>query len=368
MRFVVLGLSLTSSWGNGHATTYRSLLRALTARGHEVLFLERDLPFYAANRDLPAPDFARLELYTDFADLTRRFTGDVRAADFVIVGSYVPEGIVVGHWALETATGPVAFYDIDTPITLGQIASRGTAEYIDRALIPRYALYLSFTGGPTLERLEHEFGSPRARALYCSVDPALYRPLEIATRWILGYLGTYSTDRQPALETLLLEPARQAPDLAMVVAGPQYPEGIAWPANVARIEHLPPAEHVRFYNEQAFTLNITRRAMLEAGHSPSVRVFEAAACGIPIITDAWPGLTDFFVPGEEILVAESTEDALDILQNMGAQVRREIGARGRARVLAEHTAAHRAAQLETYAHERARVQDDGQTGARRSRP
>jgi spore maturation protein CgeB len=362
MRFVVLGLSLTSSWGNGHATTYRSLLRALAARGHEILFLERDLPFYAANRDLPAPGFARLELYTGLEDLTRRFAGDIRDADFVIVGSYVPDGIAVGRWVLDTAAGPVAFYDIDTPITLEQIASRGTADYIDRALIGRYALYLSFSGGPTLQRLEDEFGSPRARALYCSVDPALYHPMQIvARRWDLGYLGTYSPDRQPALETLLIEPARRVPELAMVVAGPQYPQTIAWPTNVARIEHLPPAEHVRFYNEQVFALNITRRAMLDAGHSPSVRLFEAAACGIPIITDAWPGLEDFFAPGEEILVAATTEDALLLLQTIGPESAREIGARGRARILAEHTAAHRAAQLETCARELTGSQDASDT-------
>jgi spore maturation protein CgeB len=351
MRFVVLGLSLTSSWGNGHATTYRSLLRALAARGHEIVFLERDLPFYAANRDLPAPDFARLELYSSLADLELRFRGDVRAADFVIVGSYVPDGIAVGSWALGTARCPVAFYDIDTPVTLEQIASRGTAGYIDRALIGRYALYLSFTGGPTLSRLEREFGSPRARALYCSVDPALYHPRETALRWSLGYLGTYSADRQPALDTLLLEPARRAPDFKMVVAGPQYPETVAWPANVARIDHLPPAGHAGFYNQQVFTLNITRRAMLDAGHSPSVRVFEAAACGIPIITDAWPGLEEFFVPGEEILVASTSGDTLHWLQTIDPPAAREIGARGRARVLAGHTAAHRATQLEAYARE-----------------
>ena len=351
MRFVVLGLSLTSSWGNGHATTYRSLLRALAARGHTILFLERDLPFYASNRDLPAPDFADLELYSGLADLKDRFAGAVATADFVIVGAYVPDGIAVGRWVLDTAVGPVAFYDIDTPITLEHIAARGSAEYIDRDLIRRYPLYLSFSGGPTLRRLEEEFGSPRARALYCSVDPTLYCPMESATRWNLGYLGTYSPDRQPALEMLLLEPARRAPALAMAVAGPQYPPSVAWPANVERIDHLPPAGHAAFYNQQAYTLNITRRAMLDAGHSPSVRVFEAAACGIPIITDAWPGLEDFFIPGEEILVATTTEDALRFLRTMDAQAAREIGARGRARVLAEHTAAHRAALLEHEARE-----------------
>ena len=347
MTFVFIGLSITSSWGNGHATTYRGLLRELARRGHEVVFLERDVPYYANNRDLAEPDFARVELYQDLEELRGRLAGTVRAADFVVVGSYVPEGVEVGRWALETGCGPVVFYDIDTPITLEAIEKTGTAGYVDRELIGRYAVYFSFTGGPTLQRLEREFGSPCARALYCAVDPLLYRPLPQETvRWELGYLGTYSADRQPPLERLLIEPAHRRPDSAMIVAGPQYPAEVAWPPNVARVEHLPPSEHPVFYNQQAFTLNITRAAMLGAGFSPSVRVFEAAACGVPIITDDWPGLEAFFVPGEEILVARQTEDVVDFLQGMGEDERRAVGARGRARVLGAHTAAHRATEVE----------------------
>ncbi len=354
MRFIFLGLSITSSWGNGHATTYRGLLRELRARGHDIVFLERDLPFYASNRDLPDPPYARTELYCDLADLKERFATEIRDADFVVVGSYVPEGVAVGRWVLETARSPVAFYDIDTPITLEAITLRGTAEYIDRHLIPRYALYLSFSGGPTLDRLEQEFGSPRARPLYCAVDPELYSPLAgglAERRWRLGYLGTYSSDRQPALEELLLEPARRLPDAAMIVAGPQYPPEVRWPANVERVDHLPPSEHRAFYNRQDFTLNLTRSAMMHAGHSPSVRVFEAAACGVAILTDDWPGLDSFFVPGEEILVARATGDVVGYLNTLSAAARVEIGERGRARVLKAHTSAHRAAELEGYARE-----------------
>ena len=350
MRFVFIGLSITSSWGNGHATTYRGLLRELARRGHEIVFLERDVPYYASNRDLAQPDFARVELYQNLEELPGRLQEDVRAADFVVVGSYVPDGVKVGRWALETARGPVTFYDIDTPITLEAIATHGTAGYVDRELIGRYAVYFSFTGGPTLERLERELGSPCARALYCAVDPELYRPLpEENVRWELGYLGTYSADRQPPLERLLIEPARRRPESAMIVAGPQYPADAAWPGNVARVEHLPPSEHPAFYNQQAFTLNLTRAAMMGAGFSPSVRVFEAAACGVPIITDDWPGLESFFVPDEEILVARRTEDVVETLAGLSETRRRLIGNKGRARVLGAHTAAHRAAELEATA-------------------
>ena len=138
MRIVFLGLSITSSWGNGHATTYRGLVRALWARGHDVLFLERDVPWYAANRDLPRPPYGRTELYASLEDLKRRFAGDVGDADFVIVGSYVPEGVAVGEWVMATARGATAFYDIDTPVTLAKL-EQGDTEYLTPELIPRYS-------------------------------------------------------------------------------------------------------------------------------------------------------------------------------------------------------------------------------------
>jgi spore maturation protein CgeB len=208
-------------------------------------------------------------------------------------------------------------------------------------------LYLSFTGGPTLSLLEEEYGAPMARALYCSFDPEIYYPEFTPVAWDLAYMGTYSDDRQPAVERLLIEPARRSPDLKFAVAGPQYPESLVWPANVRRILHLSPKEHRHFYNAQRFTLNVTRRDMVEAGYSPSVRLFEAAACGTPIISDPWRGLDEIFKPGEEILIAHSPEETLQILR-MDEAERKRIGARARQRVLAEHTAAHRAALLEAY--------------------
>ncbi len=338
MRIVFLGLSVTSSWGNGHATTYRGLMRALRSRGHEVLFLERDVPWYADNRDLPLA----AELYGSLEELRDRFTGEVARADLVIVGSYVPEGVAVGEWVLQTARGVAAFYDIDTPVTLAKLA-RCDYEYITPALVGRYSLYLSFTGGRTLTMLRRRYGAANARALYCSVDPELYFPQTQELRWDLGYLGTYSDDRQPALDRLLTEPARRLPAHRFVVAGPQYPESICWPENVERIEHLPPSEHRAFYNAQRFTLNVTRQEMVRAGWSPSVRLFEAAACGVPIVSDYWPGLEDFFRPGSEILLCDTSE-AL----SMPDLARTAISARARAVVLARHTSANRAEELERY--------------------
>lgn len=343
MRIVVLGLSLSSSWGNGHATTYRALLRQLSRR-HDILFLERNQPWYAENRDMPAPDFCRLAFYDDLAGLDAH-RDDIAEAGAVIIGSYVPEGAAVTRRVREWVHGKVCFYDIDTPVTLSKLAAGGI-DYLSADTIPLFDIYFSFTGGPTLQRLETSYGARRALPLYCSVDETRYRPMDVPRRWDLGYLGTYSLDRQPALERLLLEPARQAPEKKFVVAGPMYPDDIVWPENVERIAHLPPAEHAAFYNAQAWTLNITRADMIEAGYSPSVRLFEATACGVPVISDAWDGLETFFVPGEEIVIARSRDDVLATI--LGPEEDHNlIAAAGRARCLAAHTAGHRAAALET---------------------
>lgn len=340
MKLVVLGLSLSSSWGNGHATTFRALLSAFAERGHEILFLERDKPWYADHRDLPNPDFCEL-LYYDSVPELERWRGEIERADAVMVGSYVPEGVAAGRWVQRHAGGTACFYDIDTPVTLARL-ERGDDEYLIPELIPGYDIYFSFTGGPTLDRLEREYGSPCARPLYCSVDADRYRPLDVPKRWDLSYLGTYSDDRQPTLEKLLIEPARARPDLRFVVAGPQYPGDIDWPENVERIEHLPPADHPEFYAASRFTLNVTRADMIAAGWSPSVRLFEAGACGTPIVSDRWAGIEDIFEPGREIVLADTTQDVIDALSRSAES----IGNAARQAVLAGHSARKRAEQLE----------------------
>jgi len=347
MRIIILGLSITSNWWNGHATTYRGLMRELVRNGHDVLFLERDVPWYASNRDLPRPPYGRTELYSGLEDLRERFAREVRRADLVVVGSYVPQGVEVGAWVQQTARGVRAFYDIDTPVTMAKLA-RKDFEYLTPELIPGYQLYLSFTGGPLLERIERELGSPAARPLYCSCDPELYTPQRREPLWDLGYLGTYIDDRQPVLNRLMLDAARALPSGRFVVAGPQYPASIQWPANVSRMEHLASPEHPAFYNSQRFTLNVTRPDMVRAGYSPGVRLFEAAACAVPIISDEWAGLDTFFVPGKEILISRSGEETLRYLREFSDVERQEMGQRARERVLAEHTAAHRARTLEEY--------------------
>jgi spore maturation protein CgeB len=349
LRIVILGLSITSSWGNGHATTYRSLVRALCRRGHEVLFLERDKPWYRDHRDLCQLADGTVAFYDGVTELGERWQRNLRAADLVIVGSYVPDGIAVSEVVLRTTRAVVAFYDIDTPVTMAALAA-SNCPYLSTGLVPAFDLYLSFTGGPALRHLESRYGAPMARALYCAVDPDHHRPAPAEPDWALGYLGTYSADRQPTLEALLCEPARRRPADGFGVAGPLYPADLAWPANVERIDHVSPERHAWFYGRQRFTLNVTRADMIRIGYSPSVRLFEAAACGVPIISDWWPGLDTIFEPGREILVARTAEEVLRHLDT-SEPAHQALATAARRRVLAAHTAAHRAALLETYVEE-----------------
>jgi spore maturation protein CgeB len=360
LDIVIFGLSITSAWGNGHATTYRALARALHQRGHRVRFFERDVSWYADNRDLPDPDYCEVQLYGSIPELQQHFPSDIRA-DLIVLGSFVPQGAALAEWILPRAAGVTAFYDIDTPVTLAKL-ERGECDYLTPDLIPRFDLYLSFSAGPILKRLQAQYGALRPRAFHCSVEPRDYYPVSETTQhYDLGYLGTYSLDRQPMLERLLLEPARQWPAGRFYVAGAQYPKSITWPNNVARSEHLAPVRHRHFYNSQRATLNVTRADMIASGYSPSVRLFEAAACGVPILTDAWSGLADFFQPGREILVVRTTQDVLECLQELDAERLQEIGTRARTRVLAEHTATHRARELEDHVREVAGLEAPART-------
>jgi spore maturation protein CgeB len=351
MRIVIFGLSLSSSWGNGHATTYRSLVKGLALGGHRVTFLERDVPWYADNRDLPASEHCELCFYESLEAVARRHASTVAGADAVIVGSYVPEAPALVDWLQPVVTGSLCFYDIDTPVTLEALA-RGDCEYLRADQIPRFDVYFSFAGGPVLRRLA-ELGARRPRALFCSVDTRLYRPLDSGERaaladfptWELGYMGTYAPDRQPAVDRLLLEVARRCPRRRFVVAGPSYPGAGRWPANVDWLPHVAPRDHRDFYGRARLTLNLTRAAMVAAGCSPSVRLFEAAACGSCIVSDPWPGLEQVLEPGREVLVARDTDEMLTLLRDLSPERRTAIGAAARARVLREHSHVCRAEQL-----------------------
>jgi spore maturation protein CgeB len=348
MKIVVYGLTITSSWGNGHGTTYRSLLKALHRRGHEIHFVEKNVEWYRSNRDLPKPAFCEVHLYDSWNDERAALLSLAKDADVAVVGSYFPDAIAVTQELATTARCPLLFYDIDTPITMAQLRRAGRTEYLTSELIPQYAAYLSFTGGPALQELEQRFCAQRAVAFYCSVDPDLYHraPPQRDFCCDLSYLGTYAADRQPKLMELLDEPARRTPSRKFIVAGPQYPEDIRWAANIDRIIHLSPPQHPAFYSSSRFTLNVTRDDMVAAGYSPSVRLFEAAACGAALLSDAWLGLEEFLIPGEEILLPQNADDVVRILTQLTDEERLRIGQRARQRILDEHTSEHRAKQFE----------------------
>jgi spore maturation protein CgeB len=343
MQLVIFGLTVSSSWGNGHATLWRGMIRALARRGCRVVFFERDTPYYAAHRDLTDLPGARLILYADWASVAGEAAAEVDRADAAMVTSYCPDGpaaceLVCRQAALST------FYDLDTPVTLARLSAGEAVEYLPDGGLGGFDLVLSYTGGRALEILESRLGARRARALYGHVDPQQHRPVPAEPRFeaALSYLGTYAADRQPALQRLFMDAARARPDLKFLIGGSGYPEAFPWSDNIWFARHVAPPEHPAFFSSSRLTLNVTRRDMAAFGWCPSGRLFEAAACGVPVISDRWDGLDAFFVPGREILIADDTPDVLAALARPDLG---EIAAAARARVLAEHTSDHRAGEL-----------------------
>lgn len=348
MKITFFGLSITSSWGNGHATTFRALCQALNQRGHRIVFFELDQEWYAGNRDLPEPPYCDVRIYETWGQVLPTVRAELRDSDVAVVGSYMPDGIAALDEVLSSQVAVKAFYDIDTPITLGSLRSEGSTDYVLKRHLPALDLYFSFTGGPVLGQLQQDFGVVCAVPLYCSVDLKRHRelPKNKEFQCDLGYMGTYAPDRQPKLEELLCHTARQLKDGAFIVAGPQYPEYLEWPPNVRRIVHLSPRHHAALYCSSRLTLNITRRQMVMAGYSPSVRLFEAAACGAAIVSDLWPGLETFFAPGREILTAANHEDVVRYLSQYERQELERIGRAARERVLSNHSSEVRAREFE----------------------
>jgi spore maturation protein CgeB len=346
MKIVVFGLTVSSSWGNGHATLWRGLVGALAARGHRTVFFERNVPYYALNRDLAALPGGTLVLFDDFAAARARVAKEIADAYIAIVTSFCPDGPAAAKLVLAAARPTKVFYDLDTPVTLASLRDGERVSYLPPDGLAGFDLVLSYTGGRALDELRHRLGARRTAPLYGHVDPAVHRPVEPAPRYRadLSYLGTYAADRQPALEALLVTPAARRPDKRFLIGGAQYPEAFPWGDNIWFVHHLPPAEHPAFFSSSRLTLNITRRAMAEMGWCPSGRLFEAAACGAAIVTDVWEGLDAFFAP-DEVLPARDAGDIDSALDLSDREISR-IGRAARDRTLSTHTSMHRAAELE----------------------
>jgi spore maturation protein CgeB len=345
MKLVIFGLSVSSSWGNGHATLWRGLIRALARLGHRVIFYERDVPYYAEHRDLPYLPDGELKLYSHWEEIAPHASADLADADVGIVTSYCADGIAAGDLVLSSA-GVRVFYDLDTPVTLEHVKRGKPIAYLGPAGLAGFDLVLSYTGGAALTELEQCLGARRVVPLYGSVDPAVHYPVPAVAHYRsdLSYLGTYAEDRQDALLRLLIEPARQLSGRRFLIGGAKYPVAFPWSDNIYFVRHLPPAEHSAFYASSRLTLNITRAPMAEMGYCPSGRLFEAAASGAPVLSDFWEGLDAFFEPGSEILMASSTEDAMAALEVSDEQLAR-MARTARERTLAEHTSDRRASEL-----------------------
>ncbi|HEY0778535.1 MAG TPA: glycosyltransferase [Gemmatirosa sp.] len=354
MRLVVFGLTVSSSWGNGHATLWRALIHALARQGHAVTFFERDVSYYAAHRDVTELPAGELVLYAAWDDVRERARRALADADVAMTTSYCPDAIDAARLMLDArasnangAGGPLAtFYDLDTPVTFARLDAGEHVPYLPADGLGAFDLVLSYTGGRALDALRTRLGARRVAPLYGSVDPTVHCPAAARADWRcdLSYIGTYAADRQAVVDALFLEPARRRPAARFVLAGSQYPADFAWTPNTWYLAHLPPADHPAFYASSRLTLNTTRGAMAAMGWCPSGRLFEAAACGVPILTDTWDGLDAFFTPGHEILVARTSEDALAALARPDAELR-AIAARARERTLDEHTADRRARTL-----------------------
>ena len=349
MYLVIFGLSVSSSWGNGHATLWRALLKALGRRGHRVLFYEKDVPYYSSTRDAwTPPEGVQLRLYSDLDEVREEARREMRAADLAVCTSYCPDGPAACQLVLDSDAALRVFYDLDTPVTLDALRSGDPVSYLPAGGLGDFDLVLSFTGGRALDELVSRLGARAVAPLYGSVDPETHFPVPPLEefRSTLSYLGTYAADRQPALRELFLAPALRQPSARFLIGGALYPESFPWSANLFFVRHLPPALHPAFFCSSRATLNITRRAMAEYGYCPSGRLFEAAACGTPLLTDGWEGLDSFFVPGEEILRVDSAEDVLAAVSLSDGELSR-IAAAARHRALTEHSAASRAAELES---------------------
>ncbi|MDX1952678.1 MAG: glycosyltransferase [Verrucomicrobiota bacterium] len=347
MRLVIFGLTVSSSWGNGHATLWRGLIRALAERGHQVLFFEKDVPYYSAHRDLTTLPGAELHLYQSWEDLIPEARRHLASADVAMVTSYCPDGLEATRLILDSNAGLKVFYDLDTPVTLDSIRSRENLTYVGPDGFREFDLVLSYTGGKALEELKSELGARKVATLFGSVDPQVHFPVSPVEQYRadVTYLGTYAEDRQQRLNQLLIDPARLLPEKKFLIGGAQYPTNFPWTDNIYFVRHVPPSEHPAFYSSGRMTLNVTRRAMAEMGYCPSGRLFEAAACGTPILSDWWEGLDFFFQPGSEILIASNTAEAVQWMQLSDAELNR-ISKAARDRALDEHSATKRALELE----------------------
>ncbi|MGK4002422.1 glycosyltransferase [Sorangium sp. So ce1036] len=344
------GSSLVSAYWNGAATYYRGVIRALAARGHRVTFHEPDAYDRQKHRDIDDPPWARVVVYsgTDAAEPRRLVEQAARTADVVVKASGVgvfDELLEAEVAALDRPGLTTVFWDVDAPATLERV--RASPKDPFRAQIPRYDLVFTYGGGDPVVRGYEALGARRCAPIYNALDPETHFEVAPDPRFDcdLALLANRLPDRERRVEEFFLRPAAALPERRFLLGGSGWQDR-ALPPNVRCVGHVYTADHNALNASARAVLNVARDSMASVGFSPATRVFEAAGAAACLITDAWEGIELFLEPGTEVLVARSGDEVAELLGALTPARARAIGQAAKRRVLAEHTYAERARQVE----------------------
>lgn len=356
LRISFFGSSLVSAYWNGAATYYRGIIRALHELGHVVTFYEPDAYDRQKHRDIPDPPWAKIVVYPADEPGLDRALQQGRHADLIVKASGVgvlDEQLNAAVLDVKKPQALAAFWDVDAPATLDRLAANPTDAF--HACVPRYDLILTYGGGQPVIDGYARVGAKQCVPVYNALDPTTHYPVEPDPRFsgTLGFLGNRLPDREARVEAFFLAVASRMPEHEFLLGGSGWDDK-PLPANVRRVGHVYSRDHNSFNCTPRAVLNINRDSMARYGYSPATRVFEAAGAGACLITDSFRGVELFLTPDEEVLLADSGEDVAEHLRSLTDEQARQIGRRARARVLAEHTYAHRADQLHTLLTERSR--------------
>jgi len=343
----VFGSSLTSSFWNGAATYYRGIYGQLDALGYRVTFAEPDIYGRQEHRDLAGdPPYAACPIYRNDAEL-ELLLQEAAGADVIIKHSGVGARDLYLEARIAAMAGPDRvniLWDVDAPATLA--AMEADPHHALRALLPRFTAVLTYGGGAAVLRRYGALGARQCHAIYNGLDPWTHYPCQPDPAWTcdLLFLGHRLPDREERVQRYFFDVAQRVPEARLILAGEGW-QGLALPPNVRYFGHAPTAAHNRLNASARLVLNLNRDSMADCGFSPPTRIFEAAGAGACVVTDAWPGIETFFIPGEEILVVESPEDLERLLRTLAPASARAIGTRMRRRALHGHSYVQRAAQV-----------------------
>jgi spore maturation protein CgeB len=349
LSIAFFGSSLVSAYWNGAATYYRGILRALAARGHRITFYEPDAFDRQAHRDIPDPSWARVAVYPiDGTAGVRRALGEARNSDVIVKASGVGafDSLLEAEVPIIKRPGALAvFWDVDAPATLDRLAANPKDPFC--ALISTYNMVLTYGGGVPVVAGYRRLGAQACVPIYNGLDPATHHPVPPDTRFAcdLALIANRLPDRERRLEEFFIAVAAELPERRFVLGGNGWSDKTI-PPNISYVGHVYTRDHNAFNASARAVLNVSRDSMATYGYSPATRVFEAAGAGSCIITDAWQGITEFFEPGREILVAANGPEVAEILASLSPQRARRIGEAARARALAEHSYERRVGVLE----------------------